>query len=392
MALAMLFYWLLPCPVVEAFWPEFHSNSQRNGQAEANGPLNAALKWKFEGLRRGTSAVVGKDGVLYAVGADTLYAISPDGKEKWRYGYSGGLISIPAIDSEGVVYVVGAAPTPRQKAEEKAYLIAIYGHSGSVKWRAEAGRYRLLSVWLPHMAITSAGRVYVALENSLSAFNAQGVKEWTYQYTPDGIRGVPSLSPDEKTIYINGGGLYAINHDGVLKWHNSFTGYGNSPATVAPDGTVYLFDNAEAGLRAITPEGKNKWTIRFPGKHVSSSSVAIGRDGTLYADVANGSAGNGGAIHAINPESGKVKWKFEIQGGYVGAALAVDMRGNLYYAAGNGSVYCLKPNGSLVYRYSVEGKPRFLSASPAVSDETIYAIEERTGVLFAIGAEAGQLP
>ena len=378
----MLFFWLLPCSVSMAFWPTFHANYQRNGQTQENGPLRPGIKWKFEGLLKYTSVVVGRDSIVYAAGTNTLYAIA-NGKEKWRYEYSGGFISIPAIDSNGTVYVVGV--------KEKAYLIALYGDSGVVKWRAELGPYLLLDKHLPPIAVTSMARVYVALGDSLSAFNASGVKEWMYQFPPD-LRNstAPSLSPDEKTIYIYkkiNGGLYAINHDGVLKWHDPSSYYSDfsSPA-VAPDGTIYLLDRSGANLHAITPKGKKKWTVNFPDKYLGSSNVAIAKDGTIYADIANSSSAKGGAIHAINPKDGKIKWKFEIKDGYIGTTIAVDGRGNLYYAAGNGSIYCLKPDGSLIWEYAVGKEHQFHSSSPAVSQETLYVpAAGKTGILFAIG-------
>lgn len=373
-----------------AAWPAFHANYQRNGQTDESGPLTPGIKWKFKNMDRYAAAVIGRNGVIYGQGADALYAVNANGEEKWRYEYrSNGFrlrsryrVSIPAIAPDGTVYIVGV--------KQKAYLIALSGDSGAVKWSAEVGPYYLEAEGLSPIAVTSAGRVYVAIGNSLSAFNASGVKEWMYQLTPNFFSPTaPSLSPDEKTVYVYQrvrGGLYAINHDGALKWHDSspyFTNF-SSPA-VAPDGTIYLVDGAEAKLHAITPEGKKKWTAHFSNSILGISNISLGRDGTVYMDTANDS-GKGGAIYAVNHENGKVKWRFEIEGSVGGHIIAVDARENLYYAAGN-HIYCLRPDGSLVWKYSVEGNPVFTDSSPAISDGVFYVSDEEQGGLFAIGAE-----
>ena len=386
LVLVLLFHLVLPCNVM-AFWPTSHANYQRNGQTDEVGPLTPIIKWKFKGLDRYSEVVVGRDGVLYGSGRDTLYAIHENGKEKWHYQYQGGRVSIPAIGPDGTVYIVGV--------KEKAYLIALSGDSGKVKWKGEVGQYSLED-WLPPIAVASTGRVYVALGNTLSAFNPSGVKEWTYQLSPNPFGPTaPSLSLDEKTIYVYQrarGGLYAINHDGTLKWHDSspYSTDFSSPA-VAPDGIIYLLDSAEAKLHAITPGGKKKWTAHFPGKQVGASHAAIGKDGTVFVDIANSASNEGGALYAIDSKRGKVKWKFEIKRGYVGATIAVDGKGNLYFVAGDGNIYHLKPDGSLIWKYEVEGNPRFFYSYPAISDETLYVINEKAGVLFAIGEKSKEL-
>jgi len=53
-----------------------------------------------------SSAAVGADGTVY-VGSDdsNLYAINPDGSEKWRVTTGGEVRSSPAIGSDGTIYV-----------------------------------------------------------------------------------------------------------------------------------------------------------------------------------------------------------------------------------------------------------------------------------------------
>ena len=378
-----IFYQILSLNVAMAFWPSFHANYQRNGQTEEKGPLEPVLKWQFEGLGDYASAVVGKDGTVYAAGKDTLYAIQPTGKEKWRYHHPDSHFSPPSLGPDGTVYITTVTK------DSKTHIVSLDPDKGKKKWQSIASQGFTAEYWVSHIAVSSDGMIYVAAADNLSAFAASGIKKWTFQFPANFGTVAPSLSPDEKTIYVyrrNRDGLYAFNIDGTLKWHDKSPYYSDfSSPTVASDGTIYLLDAAEQNLHAINPDGKKKWTTHFSNKHVGTSNVAIGKDGTLYMDIANSGSSNGGMIYGINQKDGGVKWKFEIKDGYIGTAIAVDGRGNLYYAAGDATIYCLKPDGALQWKYSVAKEHRFFYSSPAISNETIYAVTERTGILFAIG-------
>lgn len=365
-----------------AFWPGYQANYQRNGQTEQRGPLTPKIKWQFKGLGDYASVVVNRDGIIYAAGKDILYAIDQKGKEIWHYRYKAHFNSTPSLGLEGTVYITA-------EREGKTYLIAFDPLKGKVKWETLVSQHST-QYWISHIAIASSGRIYVAAIDYLIAFNPSGIKEWVYQFPSVFESSAPSLSPDEQTIYVymrEQGGLYALNQDGSLRWQLPVKYYTNfSSPTVSSDGMLYLVDSITASLYAITPEGKEKWVSNFSGSDLGNSSIALGKDGIIYVDIANAGDENGGAIYAMNPKDGKVRWRFEIKDGYVGTAPAIDGRGNLYYAAGNGNIYCLRPDGTLIWKYLVEKGARFFNSSPAIFQETFYVVTDSTGTLFAVGA------
>ena len=63
-----------------------------------------ALKWIHEGA--GETPAIGRDGTIYA-GGDCLYALNPDGTEKWGFGPLGGHYGSPVIGPDGTIYVDG---------------------------------------------------------------------------------------------------------------------------------------------------------------------------------------------------------------------------------------------------------------------------------------------
>jgi len=53
-----------------------------------------------------SSPAAGLDGTVYA-GADdnNLYAVNPDGTQKWSFPTSGQILASPAVGGDGIVYV-----------------------------------------------------------------------------------------------------------------------------------------------------------------------------------------------------------------------------------------------------------------------------------------------
>jgi outer membrane protein assembly factor BamB len=97
--------------------------------------------------------------------------------------------------------------------------------------------------------------------------------------------------------------LHAIDtRNGTVKWKAgaiSGTPVRSTPA-IGADGTIYVAKLANPGccaLRAVRLDGTEKWALNTPnipelGGFLSTSSPAIGRDGTIYFAV-------GAHLHAI---------------------------------------------------------------------------------------------
>ena len=68
---------------------------------------SGSLKWRYEtdyGIL--SSPAIGSDGTIYVGSYDEhLYAIKPDGSLKWKYKTNDDIFSSPAIGSDGTIYV-----------------------------------------------------------------------------------------------------------------------------------------------------------------------------------------------------------------------------------------------------------------------------------------------
>ncbi|GAB6188819.1 hypothetical protein JCM30566_05580 [Marinitoga arctica] len=116
------------------------------------------MKWKFETSDNisYSSPAIGNDGTVYIASNLVilndyghfyyLYAINPDGSEKWRFLPNYRLTSTPAIGNDGTIYI----------GSEHGYLYAI-NPDGSEKWRIlPNGRFSYSSP-----AISNDGTVYI---------------------------------------------------------------------------------------------------------------------------------------------------------------------------------------------------------------------------------------
>ncbi|MCE1247528.1 MAG: PQQ-binding-like beta-propeller repeat protein [Firmicutes bacterium] len=176
---------------------------------------------------------VGKDDSVYVTNEDgNLYALNPDGSEKWTY----------------------TAGTPLRKPPVEAPDGTLY---------------------LP----TFTG-------NSLVALNPDGTKKWEYGF--EGFAHAEPVLDKNGNIYIgsNDKNFYALNPDGSLKWKHQFSVMIDEPAVVGADGAVYValldkkvhcFMTVKEQLAELSKENENSGGSGKPGGiKVEEERVIIG--------------------------------------------------------------------------------------------------------------------
>jgi outer membrane protein assembly factor BamB len=348
-------------------WPMFHHDLQHTGQSPYDTSGNdGTLKWKYQtGSGIISSPAIGSDGTIY-VGSDDhyLYALNPDGTLKWRYQTGVNINSSPAIGSDGTIYV----------GSHDHYLYAL-NPDGTLKWRYQTGVNINSSP-----AIGSDGTIYVGShDHYLYALNPDGTLKWRYQ-TGSGIGSSPAIGSDG-TIYVGSDDhyLYALNPDGTLKWRYQTGVNINSSPAIGSDGTIYVgsHDHYIEGLDdhylyALNPGGNLKWKFRT-GDRIFSSP-AISSDGTIYV------GSQGPYLYALNP-NGTLKWKYKT-GDIIEPSPAISSDGTIYVGSHDYYLYALNVDGTLKWKYKT-GKE--VVSSPAIgSDGTIY-VGSWDNYLYAIG-------
>ncbi|MEE9614187.1 MAG: PQQ-binding-like beta-propeller repeat protein [Thermodesulfobacteriota bacterium] len=383
-----------------AEWLNFHADPQHTGRSGEAGVESPSIKWRFDKvpLMNDNSPVVGPDGTVYVLkgrgyGGEAVYALNPDGTERWNFDVPGINFTQPALSGDGALYTLA---TRRSGKEAEGGLLFSIDASGELNWERELSPYAA-DLWTPHVVVDSKGSVYAGAADLLYAMNPDGTKRWSYKFvigkkagSPEYSTG-PTLSPDEKTAYYfkrMGGGVMAFDAaTGRVKWHDR-TPYSAdmSVLTVGPDGTIYVPDADGPALHALNPDGSRKWKAEFPDKKLYNTNATIGTDGTVYVDLEKGPTGAGGWIYALSPEDGSTKWVYKFERGALSSPMAIDSEGNIYTGTGDGYLVCLSPEGRLLWKVLVgfevpeeydrrkagAGFVQIHMTGPVISDGTVY--------------------
>jgi len=220
--------------LAQSAWPKFHGNGQNTGQANFGNPTTGTQLWQFTvgGSIIFSSPAVAVDGSVYVGAYDNkLYALNPDGTQKWTFTTGGVIESSPAISKNGVVFV----------GSYDGKLYALDAVTGTQKWAFTAA-----GPIAGPPAIGPDGTIYIGAttpDRRLYALDpANGGVKWSF-LAGAGVQTAPAFSTDAQTIYIGSldGRLYAINVvTGAERWHFQ-TGdeiFSSSPA-VAQDGKMH---------------------------------------------------------------------------------------------------------------------------------------------------------
>ncbi|MBN1818199.1 MAG: PQQ-binding-like beta-propeller repeat protein [Sedimentisphaerales bacterium] len=170
-------------------------------------------------------ATIGPDGTVYAGWGSALYAVNPDGSQKWQY------------DTDG--FLAGCA------------------------------------------AVSDAGRAFFgSADGHVYAVNPDGSHAWDFD-VPGPVGGSVILSPSlglDGSVYAGGlynAILYALDpNDGSIRWECDLTGDDEPDSksftvapVVAPDGTIYAVLTGDTRLYAINPaDGSVHWATDLSHK------------------------------------------------------------------------------------------------------------------------------
>ncbi|MFC1528590.1 PQQ-binding-like beta-propeller repeat protein [Candidatus Latescibacterota bacterium] len=314
-----------------------------------------------------SSPAVGNDGTIYIGSMDMhLYAVNPDGSEKWRHELDSEIWASPAIAKDGTIYIGSFSGS--------FYAI---NHDGSRKWRRNAGDAILSSA-----AIGIDGTVYFgAMSGWFYAYNADGSPQWGKEIG-NPIISSPAIGIDG-TIYFgdDNGVLHALNPDGTNKWiRNTNQGLIFSSPAIGGDGTIYIGTSEQGYLFAINPgNGSVKWARRLGESYAVESSPAIGTDGTIYV---GSSFGN---LFALDPTDGTILWQ-RPTGGQVVSSPAVGVDGTIYVGADDGRALAITPDGQINASFQTNGT---IWSSPSIGKNGEIYIGSEDGNLYAIDSLTG---
>jgi len=343
--------------------------------APASSALAPTKKWEFSTgalhpLPRGDffddqSPAIGSDGTLYVPGNSGLYAVRPDGTQKWfyraQYQSPAFPIHFALVDDNGNIWIdetaevgrlVGGAIELNPDGSEKPFAISrervtqlseAYDGTVYVAMGGSAvpvpidgkGADLNKGVGGYFFSFAQDGTTYAVLAHQLVAYGNDHNTKWTQA---GDAGGEPVLGSDG-TIYVGGNGAFtAVNPDGTGKWSFSLQNHMIQSPAIATDGTVY-FGGDDSNLYALDPNGRVKWKFATAG--AIKSTPALAKNGTVYL------GGTDHNLYAIASD-GKLKWKFTTAGQVFSPTIGDD--GTIYFQNGEGKLFAIQDsenNGGL---------------------------------------------
>lgn len=170
-----------------------------------------------------------------------------------------------------------------------------------------------------------------------------GTIVWSYE-AEDEIITTPVID-DQGSIYFGcqDGNLYSINQQGSLNWKTDLGWYTVFTPIVGKDGIIYACFQGSGTLFSLNPEGDIIWEFDIAEEIYSAPS--LGPDGNIYFISISGK------LFSVS-NSGDENWSVDLDSEYFNEAYIIIDGEGLIYVGKSESVYCLSPNGSIVWKWS----------------------------------------
>jgi hypothetical protein len=409
-------------------WSQFGYDGGNSGRSPFIGPKTNKLKWKFQDGKTAcnyetvmTSPVLDSKANLYfGTSEGSLIALSPEGKEIWRFtipdAYSRdncgssmyaprGLYDLnidytPAIDN-GTIYF----GTSGQENAKKIYAV---DSNGKLKWT-----YAIDSALQSDIKLGYNQRIYFTTKTKLYSLDKTGKDIKTYPIKV--ISNTPAIAKDGTIHVCSGEGLIALDEDLRHKWtYQTKSELKHCDPAINPDtGTIYFPVNGEYKLYAVNPDGTLKWKADI---FWAESSPSVSKDETIYIGTADSSKDpescepiekGSGVFFAFNP-NGKEKWRYYVPpvkymkevGGEdnlidcydntraIDGPSIIGSDGTIYFGNDARLFIALNPDGKEKWRFQTGDE--FDRIGAISSDGTLYIAHAGGGKggLFAISNEA----
>jgi outer membrane protein assembly factor BamB len=330
---------------------------------------NGAI-WSSPAVAANTVYFGSSDGAVYALQARS-------GKLVWRFTTGAPVMGHPTIDAQ-YLYVVS----------DDGKLYKLLQSNGKEIWHFDThGGSVLRHLPTPNTdnyddqtsaATVVDGVVYVgSANNCLYAVDAKtGAEKWHFE-TKGSIRSIPAVANGLIFFGSRDHHVYAVeSKTGSLRWkYDTLREVVSSPLVV--DGMVYVGSRCSNLFAFVAATGEVKWKFFYWSSWVESSARM--RDGVLYIGSSDSQQ-----LHAINPLTGHLIWRFDTDGSDWSTPAVTDRRVYIgavgvlnYFIPHHGGFFAVdRGTGKIVWRYPMTAIPNSdlygVASSPVVDHEHVF--------------------
>ena len=209
---------------------------------------------------------VGQNGIIYFSHKDTLFAVNPDGTQKWQRSFPTTLadgsqlpnvsyVKSYSIGPDGTIYVVVGGESSLYQGTMSCFHALNPENPNEERWDRKCS-----PDFNGTPAIDAHGNIYIyrfwwdgSWVAEIYGFDPQGniLEGWPTDRCSVYTIGNLLLVDKEGNVYFNGGRLNAFDSQGNQKWGLRISTWGGAqPLSLSQDGTLYVLDRT--GLYAIS--------------------------------------------------------------------------------------------------------------------------------------------
>lgn len=235
--------------------------------------VSGEFKWVFaiSQITYGGGALVAPDGTIYQcvrnATINNVYAINPNGTQKWAVKLDAAIGAFPALSADGVLYCL----------TNKSTLYALDASSGAIKWQQSLDGATGSAV-----AIDKAGNVYTGTSAAIYSFKSNKEQNWKLEEVNVTEQATFALKDQVLYATLKNGGLVAVDMtNGTKKWTYPTT-KGDAYFPIADkNGNVYFTEKGSQTVHAVNASGSKIWEKNV-GNNLNYSGGALSTDGILY--------------------------------------------------------------------------------------------------------------
>lgn len=235
--------------------------------------VSGEFKWVFaiSQITYGGGALVAPDGTIYQcvrnATINNVYAINPNGTQKWAVKLDAAIGAFPALSADGVLYCL----------TNKSTLYALDASNGAIKWQQSLDGATGSAV-----AIDKAGNVYAGTSAAIYSFKPNKEQNWKLEEVNVTEQATFALKDQVLYATLKNGGLVAVDMtNGTKKWTYPTT-KGDAYFPIADkNGNVYFTEKGSQTVHAVNASGSKIWEKNV-GNNLNYSGGALSTDGILY--------------------------------------------------------------------------------------------------------------